>query len=255
MDLPVDMMEVSLKERLWHTMREDLASYAPELKANKLLMCCGCGRLLPQEDFSLEHIIPRQALSDQPAEVRARLTANQRSGNILLCTKPLKMKGRLIYPNGCNSWKGRCYDKLIREILNGTAVDNPRRRFSNQYIIALLCLGYIAMVSTFGYQVALTLAGVLSRQQFFMPNRFHPDMPMRSQMVLMAPPIEFQEEHFPMWERPFSLTIAENSCLFGIRSIVIHLPISRNPETPIAKRIMIAPAKYALRPDFRTMFD
>jgi hypothetical protein len=111
------------------------------------------------------------------------------------------------------------------------------------------------MVSTYGYQVALTSSGILSRHQFFMPQKFHKDMPLRSQMVLMAPPIKFQEEHFPLWEKPFTLSIVDGSCLFGVRSIVIHLPISRNPETPIAKRIKITPAKYSLRPDFRTMFD
>jgi hypothetical protein len=111
------------------------------------------------------------------------------------------------------------------------------------------------MVSAFGYQVALTPAGILSRHQFFMPNKFHRDMPMRSQMVLMAPPIKFEEEHFSIWEKPFSLSITGNSCLFGVRSIAIHIPISRNPEMPIAKQILIAPVKYALRPDFRTMFD
>jgi hypothetical protein len=248
-------MEVSLKERLWHKMRQDLMSYMPELGATKLLMCCACGRFLPQAHFSLEHIIPRQALADQPPEVKERLTANQRSGNILLCTKSLKIHGQTVYHNGCNSWKGRFYDRPIREILNGTILDNPRRRFSSQYIIALLCLGYIAMVSTYGYQVVLTQAGVLSRRQFFMPNKFHNAIPMRSQMVLMGPPIKFEEKHLEMWKKPFTLTITTNSCLFGIRSLAIHLPISRNPETPLAKHVRFAPANFTLRPDFSTVFD
>jgi hypothetical protein len=111
----MDLMDASLKERLWHDMRRDLASYIPELNSDLLLMCCVCGRFLPQDQFSLEHIIPRQALADQRIQVKQRLTANQRSWNILLCTKPLILKGRLVYQNGCNSWKGRFYDKLIRE--------------------------------------------------------------------------------------------------------------------------------------------
>jgi hypothetical protein len=251
----MDLMGASLKERLWHDMRRDLTSYIPELNSDKLLMCCVCGRFLPQEHFSLEHIIPRQALADQPVEVRRRLTVNQRSGNILLCTKPLRLKGRLVYANGCNSWKGRFYDQPIRAILNGTAIGNPRRRFSNEYIIALLCVGYVAMVSTYGYQVALTSSGILSRHQFFMPHKFHNDMPLRSQVVLIAPPIKLQEECFSLWEKPFTLSIVDGSCLFCVGSIVVRLPVSRNPELPIAKRIKIIPAKYALRPDFRTMFD
>ena len=251
----MEILDPSLKERLWHAMRRDLASYIPQLRGNALLMCCACGRFLPQEHFSLEHIIPKQALAEQPAEVRKLLTANQRSGNILLCTKPLKIRGRVVYQNGCNSWKGRYYDTLIREVLNGTTLRNPRRRVSNQTIIALLCMGYIAMVSRFGYRIALTEAGILCRRQFFMPNKFHPSMPLRFQFVIMAPPIQFELEHLPWWETPFTLEVTEDSCIFAIRSFGLHLPISRNPETPITKHVLFVPAKYTLRPDFSTMFE
>ena len=69
----MDILAASIKENLWHKMRSDLASYIPQLTENNLLMCCTCGRFLPYEDFSLEHIIPRQALADDPKEIKTTL--------------------------------------------------------------------------------------------------------------------------------------------------------------------------------------
>ena len=131
--LEMDILAASIKENLWHKMRSDLASYIPQLTENNLLMCCTCGRFLPYEDFSLEHIIPRQALADDPKEIKTnpKTTANARSGNILLCNKLLSIKGRRVYDNGCNSWKGRFYDGLIREILNGEIFAHKHKTFSN----------------------------------------------------------------------------------------------------------------------------
>jgi hypothetical protein len=54
----VELMMPSLKERLWHNMRRDLANYVPETNGNRLLMCCACGRFLPQDSFDFEHIVP-----------------------------------------------------------------------------------------------------------------------------------------------------------------------------------------------------
>ena len=43
--------------------------------------------------------------------------ANVRSGNLLLCRKPLLYTGSKLYDNVCNSWKGRFYDKATSEII------------------------------------------------------------------------------------------------------------------------------------------
>jgi hypothetical protein len=64
------LMSASIKERLWHKMRSDLAQFVPAVAANNLLMCCACGRFLPQDDFDLEHLIPQQALKLDPSAVR-----------------------------------------------------------------------------------------------------------------------------------------------------------------------------------------
>jgi hypothetical protein len=51
-----DIMYPSIKERLWHKMRRDLANYVPETNGNRLLMCCACGRFLHENSFDLEHL-------------------------------------------------------------------------------------------------------------------------------------------------------------------------------------------------------
>ena len=173
-----DLMAASIQDRLWHRMRKDLASFMPDIAGNRLLMCCACGRLLPQECFGLEHIIPQQALRRDPNTVRDnRATpANVRGGNLLLCKAPLKHKGRVFYKNGCNSWKGRFYDTLINELVSGAAF--PPRKYTNMYTIAGLTVGYLAMVARFGYIVALMRSGLLMRRQYFSPRGLHPALPI-----------------------------------------------------------------------------
>lgn len=203
----MDLLAASIKENLWHKLRHDLKSYIPQISENDLLMCCTCGRFLPYKDFNLEHIIPRQALADDPREIKSNpeTTANARSGNILLCSKRLLIKGRKVYDNGCNSWKGRVYDSLIIELLNGRILDHKYKKISNQHIIAAACSAYLAMVLEFGYQVALTPSGLLMRQQFFLPSKFHRDMPVRSQMVLAAPPLQYDESDLRFLVTPVQL--------------------------------------------------
>jgi hypothetical protein len=179
----MDLLTASIKEELWHKMRQDLAGYAPEVSDSNQLMCCACGRFLPPEHYSLEHIIPRQALADDPQPVKDKVTANERSGNLLLCTKPLRIKEKTVYENGCNSWKGRFFDRPLRELLNGRAIAFPRTRFTMQYSIAMTCVAYLAMVFEFGYQVALTPSGLLMRRQFFVPHKF-----LRDMLSIAAPP-------------------------------------------------------------------
>jgi hypothetical protein len=253
----MSLLDASIKENIWHKMRQDLASYYPQVADNNLLMCCACGRFLRYEDFSLEHIIAQQALSDDPKEVKSnpRTTANTRSGNILLCRKPLLIKDRKVYKNGCNSWKGRFYDGLIREILNGRIFNHEHRVLSSQHIIAVACSAYLAMVFKFGYQVALIPSGRLMRKQFFSPSRFLPDMPTRCKMVLAAPPISYGDDNLDFWLNPFSFTIDDGSCYVAFRAVSLILPLSRDPRIPIVKSMLIIPAKYKMRPDFRTVFS
>jgi hypothetical protein len=252
----MDLLAASIKEKLWHKLRQDLQSYIPEINETNLLMCCVCGRFLSYEDFNLEHIIPQQALADDPIEIKSNpeTTANARSGVILLCMKRLLIKER-IYNNGCNGWKGRYYDTHLRELLSGRILEHKHKKPSDQHIIAALCASYLAMILEFGYQVALTPSGVIMRQQFFSPHKFHRNLPLRHQMILSAPPPKYDESHFRIWSHPFNFTIGVNACYVGFRTMSLVLPISRDPRLPASTSMLIAPQKYKLRPDFRTVVD
>jgi hypothetical protein len=155
-----EVLMASIREKLWHKMRRDLANFVPEIAGNSLLMCCACGRFLPQECFDLDHLIPQQALRQDPSAVRTdpATPANLRAANLLLCKKPLTIKGNTVYRNGCNSWKGRFYDKLISELISTRAFDPGQ--CTDAHIIAALSVAYLAMVEKFGYIVALMHSGL-----------------------------------------------------------------------------------------------
>ena len=177
-------MTASIKDRLWHKMQADLIQYVPGVADNQLLMCCMCGRFLRQTQFSLEHLIPKQALKQDPHLVKKSpdTPENIRAGNLLLCKEPLKVNGTVVYPNGCNSWKGKYYDRAIADLLGGKAWQ-PKST-TQVHMIAALCLGYLAMVAEFGYRVTLMRSGLMMREQFFNPRKFHRNMPVPSQMLL-----------------------------------------------------------------------
>ena len=108
----------------------------------------------------------------------------------------------------------------------------------------------------FGYRVALTEDGLLMRRQFFMPRRYHFQMPLRSQMVLIgSPPSYTREEDLRFWPNPISCTFERDGCFMALRNLSMILPMSRDPTIPITRHITLLPQKYLLRPDFRTLFD
>ncbi|WP_159011078.1 hypothetical protein [Bradyrhizobium sp. S69] len=206
-----DLMTASIKEQLWHSMRLDLGRFIPELQNNQLLLCYCCGRFLGQEFFDLEHLIPRQALRNDPSAVRSNPATpnNVRSGNLLLCKKPLLYRGSKLYDNGCNSWKGRFYDKPMP-------------------------------------------SGLLLREQFFRPNKFHPRLDARHQMILTGEP--FTGADTEIWRNPFAFAFERGACIVTIRHFAIVVPVSRDPFAPIAQHLRIVPEKYKLRPNFQTSF-
>ena len=250
-----DLLAASIRETLWHKMRQDLATYIPGIIGDRLLMCCACARLLPQECFDLEHLIPRQTLKLDPVTVRTNPStpANIRAGNLLLCKSPLRYKGNTVHGNGCNSWKGKFYDKPLSELVSGKALQGDG--CTQVHIIAALSLAYLAMVAEFGYVVALMQSGLLMRQQFFNPGKFHPALPGRSHMLLGGSvPVNSPEAR--MWANPFSFGVHRlGCCTVGARNFSVILPISRDPREPLAQHLRIAPRKYKLRPDFRTVFS
>jgi hypothetical protein len=249
-----DVMTASISDKLWHKMRHDLAHYVPEIAGNRLLMCCACGRFLPQECFDLEHLIPQQALKQDPDVVRANLVtpANVRAANLLLCRKSLIYKGSKIYGNGCNSWKGRFYDKPIRQLVSGK--QSPES-YTQVHVIAALALGYLAMVAEFGYIIALMRSGLLMREQFFSPYKLHRSLPVTSKMVSGGGIPTSPDAR--IWANPFSFRFHNMACIVAARNFAVEVPVSRDPRAPLARHLRIVPLKYKLRPEFRavSVFD
>lgn len=243
-----------LKEILWHSMRDDLKQYIPEVANTDLLMCPTCCRFLTSEHFNIEHVIPQQALADDPAEVRIAIPRNERSATTLLCKRELLIKGKKVYDNGCNSWKGRFYDKFLREIFNTRVI--KRNNFTSRHHVALFNAGYLGLFAKYGYQITLVRSGLVMRKQFFNPNRFNQDVPIKCQMALMGEPrLIYDEQNARYWAPPFKFVIEPNFCCMVVRNVSMFLPLSRNPEIPIARKLPFAPPKYALRPNFQTIFQ
>jgi hypothetical protein len=95
------------------------------------------------------------------------------------------------------------------------------------------------------------------RNQFFSPNRFLKQVPLRSQMVLKGDaPAEYTALNDTYWRDPFKIVPHDPfGMVMVMRNASIYLPISRNPDTPIARTLPYAPPKYCLLPDLRTAFD
>jgi hypothetical protein len=248
----------SLKERLWQKMQGDLAQFIPEITERNRLMCCACGRFLSPEDFDVDHMIPRQTIKCDPEDVRnnPETPANVRAGNILLCTKPLHYRNSRIHNNGCNSWKGKYYDGPMTEIFTGKASKHPNKHTRNAHIIGGLMLAYLAMVAEFGYIVALMRSGLLLREQFFNPTRFHKALRTRFQVIFTGQPVFAGQppvavDH-PVWARPFTFKFEDQACRSTVRNFVVSLPVSQNPTAPIAHHLRFVPQRYAFRPNFQT---
>lgn len=71
------------------------------------------------------------------------------------------------------------------------------------------------------------------RQQFFFPDRFRGDVPLRSQMLLTGgAPKEYDETRHQYWSEPFKFFVHDKfSVLMVVRNASIYLPITRDPET------------------------
>jgi hypothetical protein len=108
------------------------------------------------------------------------------------------------------------------------------------------------MVAEFGYVVVLMQSGVIMRRQFFSPDKYHRDLPLRHQMLLGG---TVPGPRSRMWAKPFSFTIEPGRCLVGARNFAVSLPLSRDPHQPLARHLRIVPARYEFRANFETFFD
>lgn len=250
-----EMLTPALKDRLWHKLRQDLHTVLPSLTSDDRLICCCCGRLLPFQAFSLEHIIPQQALADDPPSVRATIPSLERSGYTLLCNTPLKLKGQQVASNGCNSWKGKFFDTELRQIFNSTYLNKKPKR-DRSMMVSAIAAAFLALFSRYGYQVAFSSAGLLLREQFFTPGRLHSGLPLISQMILGGEMPEYDPSDLRSWSEPFRFDFSEKGfCSVAIRNYIISLAISRDPRVPIATHVRFVPSQYKLRPDFQAFFE
>lgn len=240
-----------VKQTLWHQAHADLRSFVPEF-SHEFLLCPACFRSMKVDELSIEHIIPQQAVDCDPKDVREAITRNQRSGLTLLCKKPLVIKGRVIKGHGCNGWKGRFFDGPVRELIHSDGSIKPTSRHQ----IAMFSIGYLALFKTYGYRIAFSSSGLLMRNQFFAPNRFLKNIPLRHQIILFGQPLtELNDENKSYWDEPFKFTIDNEIAYLAVRSVSFGLPLSSDPTKPIARILPYAPSRHVLRPDLKTVFE
>jgi hypothetical protein len=242
------------KETLWHKLHADLRSLVPWFTDHHdLLLCPACLRQMKFEELSVDHIIPKQALADDPKAVREAITRNQRSGLTLLCEKPLILKGKQIKGKGCNGWKGRLFDPAVRQIVHGHP---SRTRLTSRHQLSMFAVGYLALFHEYGYRVALSPSGRLLRRQFFHPDAFLDEVPHQYQMMLLTESVtELNDQNKSYWDEPFKITINDRSALIGIRSMAFPLPLYDDPTTPIARVLRYVPQRFKFAVDLKTMFD
>jgi len=241
------------KEILWHRLRGDLISLVPWFADSSQLLCPACCRPIGYDDFSVEHVIPKQALSCDPVPVRQAVSQNERSGLTLLCKKPLVINGKRVPGSGCNSWKGKHFDSYLRDLLTA---DFRTRSLSTRHQVALYTAGYLALFRQFGFQITLSAAGLLSRRQFFFPNTFLKEVPLNCQMVLTGQArTEFNEEEKNYWSEPFGIQIDGSTALIVLRNMGFRVPLSRDPRQPFARLLPYVPSRLSFRPDLTTIFE
>jgi hypothetical protein len=252
MDFVADIDLPSVKQTLWHQAHADLRSFMPGF-SHEFLLYPTCFRQMRFDDLSIEHIIPRQAVDRDPKDVREAITRNQRSGLTLLCNKPLLIKGKVIKGHGCNSWKGQFFDGPVRELIHSNC---PTLKPTSRHQVALFSIGYLALFKTYGYRISFSSSGLLMRNQFFVPNVFLKEVPLRHQIVLFGEPLtELNDDNKTYWDEPFKFTIENDVAFLAVRSVGFDLPLSGDPTKPLARTLLYAPPKYKLRPDLKTVFD
>ncbi|TIW68542.1 MAG: hypothetical protein E5V60_04490 [Mesorhizobium sp.] len=247
-----DVQLPDLKFKLWTMLREDLVQYVPAFEDADTLLCPICCRPLRYEQFSLEHILPQQAMKLDPTDVRNAIIKNERSGLTLLCSETL-IVGNKSYAKGCNGWKGRNFDPHISDLLKRGPFSI---QFADTHIIALLVVGYLGLFKQYGYRVALTDSSLVLRNQFFNPRRFTKHLPLKSQMVLSGDPhTQYGPETHAYWSDPVKVYVDATKATIAIRNYSVILSLSYDPTIPLARTLAYAPRKHVFRPDLRLAFQ
>jgi hypothetical protein len=127
--------------KIFHGMWSELAQLG-QLPLSDGVLCPLC--LLPKshDELTLEHIIPRRALTHDPASLRKLYSLSDRSGLTLLC-------------RDCNGLKGRYYDPMIERIFKAPKF-SPRPDEEKRVLKARRTLAYLAAFRELGYSYILT---------------------------------------------------------------------------------------------------
>lgn len=248
-----DVFLADTKMKLWTSMRSDLVKIAPWFGDTDTLLCPVCCRQLKYDNFSVEHVIPQQALANDPEDVRALITKNERSGLTLLCSEPFVMRGKPVRGNGCNGWKGKHFDPLIRTLIKAGPLP---KTIANGHTIALLMVGYLGLFRRFGYRVALTQSGLIYRNQFFNPHDFTPALPLVSQILLSGDGLsKYDDSKHKYWSVPVSIEVKGDVAYVIIRSHFVVLALSEDPTVPIPHILAYVPPRYRFRPNLTVAFS
>ena len=159
----------SYRERLFHILRGNLVCERPEYADREVILCPLCLRDLRFDDVrSVEHILPENALKDDPLFVR-QVSLSRRAGLTVLCRTSRAVGCGKDAPEGCNGWKGQAYDRLFKGMLAGQQI--PPHKLTLRRKVAVLTMAYLAAFQRFGYGCILNDAFETVRCQADYPDR------------------------------------------------------------------------------------
>lgn len=208
-------------------MRGDLVKHLPWFMDNDKLLCPICHRTLGYDDFSIEHIIPKQTVQSDPHEVKLATARDARSKLTLLCRAPLKINGKMVSKNGCNGFKGSHYDKNISFMLK---INLDTARVTQRHQFSMFALGLVALIGRCGYRFALSADAIPLRFQFFSPNKRVDEVHFLNEIMLVGEPwTSFTDVDPKYWSDPFDFVSETASgtsrTLIITRNVMTILPI------------------------------
>lgn len=238
-----------IRWELFTKLNAELTTFRPDIAAEQKILCPVCGRALPFDAFSLEHILPQRLLKKDPLNAQT-ISKNKRAGLTLLCKKNLIMTNSKTLNGGCNQWKGKMYDQKLEAFFEGSKTLSGIHE-------AFFATAYLALFSAYGYRVAFTEAGNVSRFQFLNPQkRLLRRLPFMSNTILG---FDYEDwKKWDKWDEPFSFGEEELSeglmCVVTIRGKATALPLSHPLSLAFNSPLIIPSRKKILRPVFNAYF-
>lgn len=161
----------SLANEVFSVLLADLRSL-PGYEARTSILCPMCLSDITLDELrvgGIEHIIPRNAVRDDPVDMRDIATQNQRCGITALCRTRRIHPGGADIAHGCNGWKGSKYDFAFRGLLDSEA--HHADELSNRNAVGILLMAYLGAFQCLGYSYILQDTLGVIRSQFMEPDR------------------------------------------------------------------------------------